>query len=90
LRVHEESKEQAAINETPKARLEKARQRLHPNLSKERFAEKMGIERTQFYRLQRGQKVSAKTLQKVSAYTGIAIADLDPLSSNSPKATKSH
>lgn len=71
---------QPSPRKTPKMLLEAARDRLFPRvkISKERFAEKMGIERSVYFKLQSGKRVSEKTYRAASNYTGIPVHDLKP------------
>ncbi len=67
-------------HKTPKKLLEGARDRMFPKvkISKERFAEKIGIERSVFFDLQAGRPVSDETYLAASKYTGIPVDDLKP------------
>lgn len=53
--------------------LNQVKRQRFPRLSKEKFAEKMGVERSVFFALQRGERVSDETCFKVSEFTGIPI-----------------
>jgi len=82
----EEAREPKLARKTPKDLLDMARKK-HPRLSKERFAEKMGIERSVYFDLQAGRPVSEETYQKASNFTGVTIDDLKGIDSAPTKPT---
>jgi hypothetical protein len=49
-------------------------------MSKERFAETIGIERSVFFDLQAGRRVSEETYRKAAAVAGIPVDELKPAS----------
>jgi hypothetical protein len=74
-KTSEEAQEPQSAHKTLKDLLDVARKK-YPRLSKERFAERMGIERSVYFDLQAGRPVSKETYQKASDFTGIPIDDL--------------
>jgi len=74
------SRQAKDARKTPKELLDAVRRQQYPKLSKERFAERMGIERSVFFDLQAGRPVSEETYRKAAAVAGIPIDDLKPTS----------
>lgn len=68
-----ESEVRERPNKTIKRLLDDVRRQRFPRLSKERFAEKMGVERSVFFDLQAGRPVSDRTYATVAEFTGISI-----------------
>lgn len=56
--------------------LEDFRNREWPNLSHDALADEMGLERSRYYKLKAGKRVTADAYAKVSAFTKIPISDL--------------
>jgi hypothetical protein len=68
------------VRKTPKELLEDVRRHKYPKMSKERFAETIGIERSVFFDLQAGRRVSEETYRKAAAVAGIPVDELKPAS----------
>ena len=63
---------------TPDELLDEYRTRFYPNLSHEALADEMGIERTRYFKLKKGKRVSTGAYIIVSDFTKISIGDLKP------------